>query len=88
MGRELLLHDSRQMFGDLKFSLDEGPIDDELRDPIRKACYLPGLDLLPHRFEVPLHAVYSNRQDVHEAQMLGVLGEHRREHAANGQDDG
>jgi hypothetical protein len=80
MGRELLMlrikivigHDSRQMFGDLKFSLDEGPIDDELRGPIREACYLPGLDLLPHRLEVALHAVHADREDVREAQVLGA----------------
>jgi hypothetical protein len=75
------------MFGDLKFSLDEGPIDDQLRGPIREACDLPGLDLFPHGLEVPLHAVHSNREDVHEAKVLGVLGEHWGEHPANGQDD-
>jgi hypothetical protein len=32
--------------------------------------------LLPHRLEVPLHAVHPNREDIDEAQMLGVLGEH------------
>jgi hypothetical protein len=37
--------------------------------------------LLPHRLEVPLHAVHSNREDVHEAQMFGVLGEKGREYA-------
>jgi len=67
------------MFGDLKFSLDEGPIDDQLRGPIREACDLPGLDLLPHRLEVALHAVHADRQDVREAQVLGVLGENGRE---------
>jgi hypothetical protein len=36
-------------------------------------------DLLPHRREVPLHAVDSDREDVHETYVLGVLGEHGRE---------
>jgi len=29
--------------------------------------------LLPHRLEVALHAVHADRQDVREAQVLGVL---------------
>jgi len=28
---------------------------------------LPGLDLLPHGLQIPLHAVDSDREDVHEA---------------------
>src|SRR2546426_11565414 len=35
--------------------------------PSTKACSLPGLDLLPHGLETPLHAVHSNRESVHEA---------------------
>jgi hypothetical protein len=41
------------------------------------------LDLFPHRFEVPLYSVDSDREDVHETDVLGVLGEHGREHACD-----
>ncbi len=67
------------MFRGLEFALDERPVDDQFRCRVRKARSLPRLDLFSHRLEVPLHAVYSNREDVHEAQMLGVLGQHGRE---------
>jgi hypothetical protein len=30
--------------------------------------------LLPHRLEVPLHAVHSDRKDVHEVEVSRVLG--------------
>lgn len=33
------------------------------------------------QLEATLHAIHSNRQDVHKAQVLGVLGEHWRKHA-------
>jgi len=48
---------------------------------VREAGALPGLDLFAHGLDVSLHAVHSDREDVHEAQVLGVLGEHGREHA-------
>ncbi len=71
-----------QVLGDIQLALDECPVDDQLRGLVLKTCPLPSLDLLPHRLEVPLHAVHSHREDVHEAQMFGVLGEHGREVAA------
>jgi hypothetical protein len=70
-----------QVFGGVEFALHECPIDDQFRCIVQKACSLPRLDLLPHRLEVPLHAVYPNREDVYKAKVLGVLGEHGREHA-------
>jgi len=69
------------MFRGVEFALYEGPVDDQFRFLVRQAGTLPRLDLFPHGFEVPLHAVHSNREDIHEAQMFGVLGEHGREHA-------
>ena len=41
----------------------------------------PSLHLPAQGLKVPLHAVHSDRQDVREAQVLGVLDEYRREHA-------
>jgi hypothetical protein len=69
------------MLGNIQFSLHKGTVDDELRTLVRKARPLPCRDLLFHRLEVPLHSVDSDREGVHEIDMLSVLGEHRREHA-------
>ena len=76
-----MVHDSGQVLGYLKFSLDEDPIDDELRGLIRKLGCTPSLDLPAHRLEVPLHAVHADREDVDEAQVLRMLGQHGSEHA-------
>lgn len=46
------------MLGNIQLALHKGTIDDQLRGLIREACSLPGLDLLPHRLEVPLDAVH------------------------------
>jgi len=70
-----------QVFRGVELALYEGLVDHQSRCIVRQAHPLPRLDLFPHRFEVPLHAVHSHREDVHEAQVLGVLGEHGREHA-------
>src|SRR6266436_765743 len=64
----------------VKLAFHECPVDDQFRCFVRQARPLPRVYLFPHRLEVPLHAVHSNREDVHEAQMFGVLGEHGREH--------
>jgi hypothetical protein len=61
----------------------EGPVDDQLRGPVVKPGSLPRLDLLPHRLEVALHAVCSDRQDVDEVEVLGVLCEHGVKSPAN-----
>ncbi len=76
-----IMHDAGQVPGYLKFSFDERSIDDELFRFIRKLACAPGFNLPAHRFEVSLHAVDACREDVHEAQVLGVLGEHRCERA-------
>ena len=59
----------------------EGPVDNQLRGLVRETGPLPRLDLFPHGLEVPLHAVHADREDAHEAQVLGVLGEHGSEYA-------
>ena len=70
---------ARQAPGNIQLALDECPVDDQLRGLVWKPGSLPGLDLLPHRVEVPLHAVHSDCLDVHETQVLGVFREHRSE---------
>jgi hypothetical protein len=53
----VIVHNSGQVLGYLKLSLDEGPIDDELCSFIRKLACAPGFNLPAHGFEVVLHAV-------------------------------
>lgn len=76
----VIVHDSGQVLRYLKFSLDEGSIDDELRRLVRKLRRTPSLDLLALRLEVPLHTVHPDRQYVDEAQVLRVFCEHGREY--------
>src|SRR6266849_8604516 len=68
-----------QVFRGVKLSFNECPVDGQFRCIIRQARPLPRVHLFPHRFEAPLHAVHSNREDVHQAPMFGVIGENWRE---------
>src|SRR2546429_475835 len=70
-----------EMLGNIQLAFHKGPVYDELRGIVWKTCPLPDLDLFPHRLEVPLHTVYANREDVHKAQVLGVLSKYGRKHA-------
>ena len=69
-----------QVLGNIQLTLHKRPVDDQLRGLVREAGPLPGLDLLPHGLEVPLHAVHPHRKDVHQAEILGVLREDGSEH--------
>ena len=42
---------------------------------VRRALSIPSLDLFPYRLEVLLHPAHSDREDLHEAQAFGGLGE-------------
>ncbi len=75
----LVMNSPGQVFRCVEFALHKRPVDDQLRSFVLKARPLPRLDFLPHRFEVPLHAVHSDREDVHEAQVLGVFRKYGRE---------
>ena len=88
LGIEIQIVDTAgQVFRGVELALHEGPVDDQLRGLIREAGPLPRLDLLLHWVKVPLHAVHTDREDVHEAQVFRVLGEDGCEHPTNGQDD-
>src|SRR5713101_5630660 len=67
-----------QVFRGVELTFHECPVDDQFRCVVRQARPFPFLDLFPHRLKVPLHAVHSHREDVHETHMFGVLGEHGR----------
>jgi len=55
------------MFRGVEFALYKDLLDDQFRCRVRKEGSLPRLDLLPHRLEVPLHAVHADGEDVEEA---------------------
>src|SRR5260370_11200340 len=77
----LVMNAPGQVFRGVELTFYECPVDDQFRCVVRQARPFPFLDLFPHRLKVPLHAVHSHREDVHETHMFGVLGEHGREHA-------
>ena len=76
---------SGQMTGSFKLSFDKGSIDDEPRRIVRDLQTAPLFDVLAHRLEIPLHAVYPDGQGVQNGEVLGVLGQDRREFSLKGQ---
>ncbi len=72
---------TREVFGRLQLRFDERFVDDYLGGEVRQFTPLPGLHLLSHRLEIPLHSVNAERETVDERERLRVLGEHRGEHA-------
>jgi len=67
------------MLRDVQLALDERLVDNELCAFVRQAAHLPGLYLLPHRLEVPLHAVHGHCEDINEAHVFGVFCKDGRE---------
>src|SRR5690348_14560344 len=60
-------------------ALDKRPVDHELGSFVREPSSLPALNLLPHRLEIPLHAVDAYCEDVDKAEVLGVFCQDRCE---------
>src|SRR5260370_30397644 len=67
-----------QVPGYLKFSFDEGSIDDDLRGFVRKLSCVPSFDLPAHRFEVPLHAVDADGKAILQREVLAVFRQNGR----------
>src|SRR5712692_6198581 len=74
-----VMDSSSQVPGGVELTFDESPVDGEFRGFVRETRFRPGGDLLLHRLEIALHPIHSDRERVYEAQVLGVLGEHRTE---------
>ena len=55
--------------------MDKGGVKDQLRLLVRDPCLPPVVDLAPHRLEIPLNAIYANRERVDQVEALGVFGE-------------
>src|SRR6266567_5043111 len=71
-----VMHGASKVLRSLEVTLDERLVDDHLRSDIRQFTPLPGLHLLPHRLEVPLHSINANRDAVDERERLRVFREH------------
>jgi hypothetical protein len=71
----------QQALGSVQLALNECRVEGHLRRRIGDLGLAPALDLPPHRLEVTLDAVYSDRQRIDQIETLGVLGQDRREHA-------
>ncbi len=52
-----IMHGAGKMFGSLQFALDKRLVDDDFRGDVYQFAPLPGLHLLAHGIEVPLHPV-------------------------------
>jgi len=70
--------------GRIELFFDKGRVKDEFRLLVGDLCLPPRLDLPPHRLEIPLDAIYANRERVDlsiRVEALGVFGQNRLEHA-------
>ncbi len=72
-----------EMFGNIQLALDEGAVDDQFCGFVWNPRCFPSLDLLLHRFEVPLNPIYSDREHIDEAEVFGVLRQHRSERSGD-----
>jgi hypothetical protein len=70
-----------KVFRSFQLALHKRHGDHHLGGDVRQFASLPGVHLLSHRFEVPLHTVDTDRNTVDERERLRVLGQHRRERA-------
>src|SRR5271169_8733 len=61
-----VMHAAGKVFWSFESALDERLVDDHLGGDIRQFTSLPGLHLLSHRLEVPLHSINANRDRIDE----------------------
>jgi hypothetical protein len=77
-----------ELFRRFQFALHERLVHHHLDRDVGQLTSLPRFDMFPHRLEVLLHSIDADRDTVDQRKRPRVLGEHWREHVANGQDDG
>ena len=73
----------QQAPGRFQLAVDERGIEDQLRCVVSDLRLPPCLDLALQRLEVPLDAIYAHRERINQIEALGVLGQHRSEHAGD-----
>src|SRR5438309_3937833 len=74
-----IVYGKAEMFRRLQFAFHERLVNDYLGRHIRQFTSLPGLDLLAHRLEVPLHPINANRDAIDERERLRVFCQYRGE---------
>ena len=62
-------------------AVDERVVEDQLCALVGELHFPPHLHLRLQWFKVPLNPVNADRKRVDQVEALGVLGQHRREHA-------
>jgi hypothetical protein len=77
------MHSPRQVPWNLKLAFDEGLVDDHLGRDRAQLRLAPGLYLMPHGLEVPLHPVHTDRDGVYKRKALRVFGQDRLKVAMN-----
>jgi len=86
---ELLVHrleiqvmdPSRQVLREALLTLDECLVDQQFGRSIGQLPRLPFLDLPLQRPEIPLHPINSDGKAVFQQEILGMFGQHWREHS-------
>src|SRR5215469_8796134 len=71
------MHSPRQVPWNLKLAFDEGLVDDHLGRDRAQLRLTPGLYLLPHGLEVPMHSVHTDRDGVYKRKALRVFSQDR-----------
>ena len=62
-------------------AVDERIVKDQFCALVRDLRLPPRLDLELQRLEVPLNPVHADRECINQVEVLGVLGQDRREHS-------
>ena len=74
----------QQAPGRFQLAVNERRVEDQLRRVIGDLRLPPRLNLALQRLEVPLNPVHADRERINQVEALGVLGQDRREIAAEG----
>ena len=69
------MNSARQVLRDIQVAFDERLVDDHLGGDVAEFRLPPGLHLLAHRLEVPLHPVHADSDRIHQRKSLLMLGE-------------
>jgi hypothetical protein len=67
-----VMHAAGEVLWSFQSALDESLVDDYLGGDVRQLTSLPGLHLLSHGLEVPLHSINANRDAVDERERFRV----------------
>ena len=66
----------------IELFFDKGTVKDQFRLLVGDLCLPSTLHMAPHWLEIPLDAIYANRERVNQVEALGVLCENRLEVSA------